>query len=96
MDTVTLVAKELWQVTLAALIFGAGLPAIFAFGVRFHSRATVSADGGAAVSPGRRRAAAATAALCFAVVLVAVVAGVLFVAKAFLAARLGIHLFGQG
>jgi len=30
------------------------------------------------------------------VVLLTVIAGVLFVARGFLAARLGIHLFGQG
>lgn len=92
MDTVVLISKELWRVTLAALVFGAGLPAIFALGVRFQSRA----DGTVTLSPARRRAALAAAAVCFAVVLAAVVTGVLYVAKAFLAARLGIHLFGQG
>ncbi|MBF6172845.1 hypothetical protein [Nocardia blacklockiae] len=96
MDTVVLLAKELWRVTLAALVFGAGLPAIFAFGVRFQSLAAAHPDGSVAPSPARRRAALAAAAVCFAVVLAAVVAGVLYVAKAFLAARLGIHLFGQG
>ncbi|BCK58771.1 hypothetical protein [Nocardia wallacei] len=92
MDTVVLISKELWRVTLAALVFGAGLPAFFALGVRFQSRA----DGTVTLSPARRRAALAAAAVCFAVVLAAVVTGVLYVAKAFLAARLGIHLFGQG
>ncbi|MBF6149685.1 hypothetical protein ACWDXV_29030 [Nocardia nova] len=83
---------ELWRVTAAALIFGAGLPAIFALGVRLHSIA------GDAPQPDstRRRAAAACAGLCYAVVLLTVIAGVLFVARGFLAARLGIHLFGQG
>ncbi|GAB2730412.1 hypothetical protein [Nocardia thraciensis] len=95
MQTVLTVANELWQVTLAALVFGAGLPAIFALGVRFQSR-TSGSDAGTTLSATRRRTFTAAAALCFAVVLAAVCAGVLYVAKAFLAARLGIHLFGQG
>ncbi|NKY88336.1 hypothetical protein [Nocardia veterana] len=87
---------ELWRVTLAALIFGAGLPAIFALGVRLHSIAGDSIAGDAPhPSVTRRRAAATVAGLCYAVVLLTVIAGVLFVAKGFLAARLGIHLFGQ-
>ncbi|MCM6774912.1 hypothetical protein NDR87_26065 [Nocardia sp. CDC159] len=92
MQTLVTDLQELARVTLAALLFGAGLPAIFALGVRLQSRSGVSdSTDGAAV----RRTAAVGAALCYAVVLATVVAGVLFVAKAFLASRLGIHLFGQ-
>lgn len=83
---------ELWRVMAAALVFGAGLPAIFAVGVRMQSSAGRAPQDS---SVGRRRAAAATARLCFAVVLLTVVAGVIFVARGFLADRLGIHLFGQ-
>ncbi|MFI5780383.1 hypothetical protein [Nocardia sp. NPDC051570] len=90
MQTLITDLQELGRVTAAALLFGAGLPAIFALGVRFQSRSAVS-DGTVA----RRRSAAAGAAACYAVVLAVVVAGVLFVAKAFLASRLGIHVFGQ-
>lgn len=82
--------SELWRVTVAALIFGAGLPTIFALGVRLHS----IAGGVPQPASGRRRAVAACAGLCYSVVLLTVIAGVLFVAKDFLAARLGIHLFG--
>ncbi|MQY18276.1 hypothetical protein [Nocardia macrotermitis] len=96
MHTLLTDLRELWRVTLAALIFGAGLPAIFAVGIRFQSVARVGVSGTSEVTPlSRRRAAVAMAALCYAVVLAVVVAGVLFVAKAFLASRLGIHLFGQ-
>ncbi|RDI66442.1 hypothetical protein [Nocardia pseudobrasiliensis] len=91
MQTLVTDLKELLRVTLAALLFGAGLPAIFALGVRFQSRSEQLADGTVV----RRRSAAALAVACYAVVLAAVIAGVLFVAKAFLASRLGIHLFGQ-
>ncbi|MFF0489661.1 hypothetical protein ACFYTQ_11640 [Nocardia sp. NPDC004068] len=94
MQTVLVDLRELGRVTLAALVFGAGLPALFALGVRFQSRAGVPEEG-TSDSAVRRRSATAIAAVCYAVVLAAVVAGVLFVAKTFLAARLGIHLFGQ-
>ncbi|MBF6333725.1 hypothetical protein [Nocardia transvalensis] len=99
MQTLLMDLKELGRVTLAALVFGAGLPAIFALGVRFHSHSAVSVSDGTGAVAGsgtRRRAAAVAAAVCYATVLAAVVTGVLFVAKAFLASRLGIHLFGQG
>lgn len=82
---------ELWRVTSAALLFGAGLPAVFALGVRMHALAGEVPRS----APARRRAVAAAAGLCYAVVLLTVIAGVLFVARGFLAARLGIHLFGQ-
>ncbi|WP_067703089.1 hypothetical protein [Nocardia jejuensis] len=80
--------SDLWQVTLAALVFGAGLPTVFAVGIRY--RAVV--DDGATGST--RQVARAVSALCFAVVMIAVVVGVLFIARNFLATRLGIHLLG--
>ncbi len=91
---------QLWRVTLAALLFGAGLPTLFAVGVRFQalSRAAVpSAPGGpgtSAVPLTRHRAALAAAVACYAVVLAIVIAGVLYVAKSFIASHFGIHLFG--
>ncbi|WP_019932611.1 hypothetical protein [Nocardia sp. BMG111209] len=90
MHTLLTDLKDLGRVTLAALLLGAGLPAVFAIGVRLQSRYRDPASAG---SP--RRAAGAGALLCYALVLGIAVAGVLFVAKAFLATRFGIHLFGQ-
>ncbi|NNH75406.1 hypothetical protein HLB23_37110 [Nocardia uniformis] len=81
---------DLAQVVLAALIFGAGLPTIFAFGIHFRARADDAGPDGGAV----RTATLAVSTLCFAVVMAAVVIGVLFIAKGFLASRLGIHIFG--
>ncbi|MGN2635579.1 hypothetical protein ACTD5D_05160 [Nocardia takedensis] len=83
---------SLWQVTLAALIFGAGLPIVFAVGVRWWSAThTVDPDGTAR----RDNVAFAGALACFAIVLAAIITGILYTAKAFLSARLGIHLFGE-
>lgn len=80
---------DLGQVFLAALVFGAGLPAIFAFGIRFRAQVDEGEAAGSA-----RLVAQAMSALCFAIVSIAVVIGVLFIAKGFLASRLDIHLFG--
>lgn len=84
--------RSLGQVTLAALVFGAGLPMVFALGVRLWSAAETVGPGG---SVRRRPAALIGACACLFAVVVVTIAGVLFVAKAFLAHRLGIHLFGQ-
>ncbi|WP_216896714.1 hypothetical protein [Nocardia alni] len=99
MHTVVTDLQQLWRVALAALLFGAGLPTIFAVGVRFQSlsrAAVVGAPGGTNASGiplSRRRAALAAAVACYAVVLAIVIAGVLYVAKAFIASHFGIHLF---
>ncbi|WP_067815919.1 hypothetical protein [Nocardia inohanensis] len=79
---------DLWQVTLAALLFGAGLPTIYAIGIRYRAQVDSGATGGT------RSIALAVSSICFAVVMIAVVVGVLFIARAFLASRLGIHLLG--
>lgn len=80
MNTLLTNLHALLEVVLAGILFGAGLPAVFAFGVRFHA-------GGSGV-------ARAGAYACFGIVVIAVVCGVLWTAKAFLAARLGVHIFG--
>ncbi|WP_174183396.1 hypothetical protein [Nocardia barduliensis] len=93
MHTLVTNLNALWKVTVAGLILGAGLPMIFAIGVRFWSM-TVTTD--ASTGTVRRNYPALAIALtCFALVVVAVVSGILYTAKAFLAARFGIHLFGQ-
>ncbi|RJO76618.1 hypothetical protein D5S18_10075 [Nocardia panacis] len=83
MHTLITNLSELWKVLLAALVLGAGLPSVFALGVRLYS--------------GERRGypALAGAMLCFAMVLLAIAVGILYTAKAFIATHFGIHLFGQ-
>ncbi|MEV0249303.1 hypothetical protein AB0H76_22075 [Nocardia sp. NPDC050712] len=92
MHTLTTNLKALWDVTLAALILGAGLPIIFAVGVRLWSSADTVSAGSAAK---RNYPALAGAWACFAIVVAAIGAGILYTAKAFLAAKFGIHVFGQ-
>ncbi|MFI9510772.1 hypothetical protein [Nocardia sp. NPDC052566] len=91
MHTLLTNLNSLWKVTLVALVLGAGLPIVFAVGVRLWSSAeTVS---GRAVQ--RNYQALAGALACFALVIVAIITGILYTAKAFIAAKFGIHLFGQ-
>jgi len=76
---------SLWQVVLVGLVLGAGLPSLFALGVR----ALDTGSGGGTASP----AAKAAAVLCFAVVACAVLAGILLLAGDFLSGTFGIDIF---
>ncbi|TCK00308.1 hypothetical protein [Nocardia alba] len=92
MHTVITNLSSLWEVVLAALVFGAGVPAVFAFAVRWWAQAeTIDADGRV-----RRNYPALVGALsCVVLIVVVVITAILFTAKAFIAHQFGIHLFGQ-
>jgi hypothetical protein len=84
-----------WQVVLVGLLLGAGLPAVFAVGIR----SLAYAGGGSATSSGSEAPAAARplgtvlAGACFLVVVLGIVLGLTFV----LASGLGKELdFGSG
>lgn len=86
MHTLTDTLDSLWQVVLVGLLLGAGLPAIFAVGLRALA---VGEE-----QPQERPVIATGAAyLCFAAVLVAIAAGILFIMKDFLASSVGISVF---
>lgn len=92
MQTVITSLSSLWEVVLAALIFGAGVPTVFAFAVRWWANAeTVDEQG----RVHRNYPARAGALVCVTLIVVVVIAGILFTAKAFIAHQFGIHLFGQ-
>ncbi|MDV7085296.1 hypothetical protein GXW84_13565 [Rhodococcus sp. IEGM 248] len=88
MTLLTTTIHSLWQVVLVGLLFGAGLPAIFALGLRSLG----GTDTGERVSQptvaGRIGAWA-----CFAVVLIAIITGILLLMQGFLASSFGIHIF---
>ncbi|KAA0020174.1 hypothetical protein [Antrihabitans cavernicola] len=95
MDLFLKTLNSLWQVLLIGLVLGAGLPALFAMGIRCLSWTTIDKDGiDRDGSVGKRSVTGTAGALaCFAVILVAIVTGILFVMKDFLAHDFGIHLF---
>ena len=79
--------NSLWQVVAIGLIFGAGLPTVFALGVRLLEPA----------KPAKNEERAMIAYLggvcCMLVVGIAVIVGILYIMKNFLAHDLGITLF---
>jgi hypothetical protein len=75
----TLFFEAAWKVLVAGLLLGAGLPAIFALGVRFSA----AGAGATTVQVGRGRGGySALGILCFVVVAVAVVIGITIIVAA--------------
>ncbi len=70
-----LFAATAWKVIVAGLLLGAGLPALFALGVRF-SGAGATVAGGATTRASPNPASRAAGILCFAVVALAVALGI--------------------
>jgi hypothetical protein len=66
--------SALWRIVLAGLVFGAGLPALFAIGLRLltPSRTELRPVGASERAVPANPAAVAAAALCFAIVLAAI------------------------
>ncbi|MBC2639369.1 MULTISPECIES: hypothetical protein [unclassified Rhodococcus (in: high G+C Gram-positive bacteria)] len=88
MTLLTTTVHSLWQVILVGLLFGAGLPAIFALGLRSLG---VTDTGEDVTQPTVADRIGAWA--CFAVVLIAIITGILLLMKDFLAGSFGIHIF---
>lgn len=84
-----------FKILIAGLIIGAGLPALFAIAVRLNAEGSgvAAGHGGAAVST-RHPAVVGLSYLIFALVLVAVILGVLFVARDFIAHQTGAYILG--
>ena len=77
----SLFLQDAWKVLLYSLVLGAGLPIVYALGVRSLALVTTgSAPAGESVE--RRPLGVALAAVCFAVVLAGVALGLLYVVAA--------------
>ncbi|MFI1916513.1 hypothetical protein [Nocardia sp. NPDC020380] len=90
MHTFNAIAKSLGEVTLIALALG--VPLIFGLGVRFWAAEPVTVNG--APAPQRNPLMQVLAYVCFAVALIVVVAGILYIAKDFISHTFDIQLFG--
>ncbi|MFH5208126.1 hypothetical protein [Antrihabitans spumae] len=91
MDTFLKTVDSLWRVVAIGLVFGAGLPVVFAYGIKFLAVNEINADG----TVGRRNPVMAFAgSALLALVLLSVIAGVLFIAKDFILTSFDISLFG--
>ncbi len=83
----------LLQIVVAGLLVGAGLPALFAVAVRINAEGAGVAEHGGAVAP-KNPILVALGWTIFALVLLVVIAGVLFVARDFIGHHTGLYLFG--
>ncbi|MGV0713804.1 hypothetical protein ABQE93_00235 [Mycolicibacterium sp. XJ662] len=79
------------KILAVGLVIGAGLPALFAIGVRLNATGAGVTEGGAAQRNPRLMALSWA---LFALVLVAVVIGVLFIARDFIGHQTGLYLLG--
>lgn len=84
----------IFRVLLAGLAFGAGLPALFALGIRLWSQGQNEVMPDGSVRRGNK-AALAGAAVIIAAVIGMVIVGVLWITKKSLYHYLGISLFGM-
>jgi hypothetical protein len=72
----SLFLQDLWKVLLYSLLLGAGLPVVYALGVRASALGTAGAEGADASAARRRHALGRTlAGLCFLIVLAGVGVG---------------------
>jgi hypothetical protein len=85
----------LFQILVAGLIIGAGLPALFAVAVRMNAEGSgvTAGHGGAALSQ-RNPVVVAISWAIFALVLIAVIVGVLFIARDFIGHQTGLYILG--
>lgn len=93
-DWINLVAVG--KILLFGLAVGASVPTLFAIGVRLHIAGDIAGDtaeGSSAV--GRRRLLVGLSWVMFALVLVVVAAGVLYIANNFIGHHTGVYLFGN-
>lgn len=93
MDLLTKTAESLWQVILVGLVLGAGLPALFALGLRLLGAGTTTTADESGTTSTRSPLHVAAAGACFVIVVVAIVTGILFIMADFLDHTFGIHLF---
>ena len=81
------------QIIIAGLLIGAGLPALFSLAVRLNAEGVGVVDHGGTVSQ-RNPLLVALSWVIFALVLTAVIVGVLFIARDFIGHNTGLYLFG--
>ena len=81
------------SIIIAGLLIGAGLPALFSLAVRLNAEGVGVVDHGGTVSQ-RNPLLAALSWVIFALVLTAVIVGVLFIARDFIGHHTGLYLFG--
>ena len=86
--------EAILEIIVAGLIVGAGLPALFSLGVRLNAEGVgVAGHSGGTVAKGNPLLVALSWVI-FALVLTAVIIGVVFIARDFIGHHTGLYLFG--
>ncbi|WP_080793307.1 hypothetical protein [Corynebacterium pacaense] len=80
---------SLIEVTIVGIVLGAGLPALFALGIRLAHGPSTSDGGASSTTPGK-----VAAVLCFAVIILAIAVGILWITKGTIHQYLGVDIFG--
>lgn len=79
----SLFVQDAWKVLLYSLVLGAGLPVVYAVGVRSLAWGSASSSGGTETeSVGRNPVGVALATLCFVIVLAGIAVGLAYVIAA--------------
>ena len=87
--------EKIIPVLLAGLFFGAGLPTLYAVGMRMLSGTTeYTADGRLIEIEPPHPVAKAVAYLIFGIIAIVIVIGILWIAKGFIAHVTGVNIFG--
>lgn len=74
------IVESIGKVLVVGLLFGAGLPALFAFGLRFHAEGATETNADGTVTPGNPALRAAGYAV-FAVVLLIIATALLWITR---------------
>ena len=91
----TTMFTDLLQVIIAGLILGAGLPALFAVGIRLASGTNeINADGTITHTKDATAFQKTLAALCFGVIIFSVLAGILWITKGVIYESFSWDIFG--
>ena len=89
------IVTDLLQVIIGGLVLGAGLPALFAVGIRMASGSgTVNPDGTVTHTKDANLFQKTLAGLCFGVIIVAIIAGILWITKGVIYESFAWDIFG--
>ena len=75
----SLFLQDAWKVLLYSLLLGAGLPVLYAVGIRAAALGTAGPDGTGTPSAGKHTVGRVLAAVCFAVVIAGVAIGLAYI-----------------
>ncbi|MEJ5928027.1 hypothetical protein WG915_05260 [Corynebacterium sp. H128] len=86
---------DIFNVLLGGLVLGAGLPALFALGIRFASgTGVINEDGSVTHTKDATPVQRALSVVIFGIIIAAVIVGIFWIAKAVVFHHFGVDLFG--